>query len=820
MTASRHITLTLLTRTLVAPFTHEPRKDNPNVRFGEFAAFSDAPDDVMRYDAVDDTRKFAAAPTNSYDDAAEDGASSTTMFFDKPAWDLAVATFEAEPPSVPPIPPSPPPDPPSPMPAAPPTLAVCDGMRIVSEESSFSAGASRGTYHHILLKIWVRQWVPGGRVLLQWAPMVPNIEQLTGAHLVPRAGYTEEERRLVPRSSPTTLLELERATTRRCRWSHEANEGGACVLLEASVVSSQPPSASLHCIDGELAAAGYVASLEKGLDYAGCPLDLNPLDGYSLSDVDPSSQTIEVRLLLRRWVPGGHVSLVWPGASEKPLIAEVDYNVAPGVAKPLQLWGAKHLGTRVRAAPGPLPGIEMLFELGEYEDAGRAPHLRARGWRDEFLVPWAAGQQMGDRTVCVDPQDIATPDPPPPSPSPSPPPPPMARQTWKALERERAEREAQRLQAQAIEAATLQRVNATTDPFVMSMQPTDDDPYGQASCFFGFRARLLPLGRPLIRCKASLPPSPPPPPPASPPPQPPPRPPTPSPPPNVLHSFTAAECELGTGFVQLLGTDADEPPSARSPPPPPQYRRWEPEWSEQRPRPPDEADEMAGAAHAWFVVQIVLEQWQADMRLELTLSGEHLRVLRVKNGLYLPDGTGAVEEGGGSSELHVSVRLLPTTFAYRVPKAVHLRLQGKLGYWRATSCAMERPPAAPPPPSPPPLPPPAAPSPLSPPLPDLTIEYGAFAILSFGLLIVVVSWLRQQLGGCSVAALREAVDRGRARRGAVGVATADDAAENIDDLVAGSKLFANEKHNDERAGSGREKDAQRLRVDMQDSVLD
>ena len=72
------------------------------------------------------------------------------------------------------------------MPAAPPTLAVCDGMRIVSEESSFSAGASRGTYHHILLKIWVRQWVPGGRVLLQWAPMVPNIEQLTGAHLVPR----------------------------------------------------------------------------------------------------------------------------------------------------------------------------------------------------------------------------------------------------------------------------------------------------------------------------------------------------------------------------------------------------------------------------------------------------------------------------------------------------------------------------------------------------------------------------------------------------------------------------------------------------------
>jgi len=178
-------------------------------------------------------------------------------------------------------------------------------------------------------------------------------------------------------------------------------------------------------------------------------------------------------------MPGGHVSLVWPGATSAVEIAEVDYNMAPGVAKPLQLWGAKHVGTRVRAPGTTLPGIEMLFELGEYVDTERQSHMRSRGWRDQYTVPWAAGEESGLKGVCADPHDVATPDPPPPSPSPSPPPPPMAKQTLKALERKQAE--AQRLEQLAAAAAALERKELGNLPGVRSFLPTDDDPLRDSS---------------------------------------------------------------------------------------------------------------------------------------------------------------------------------------------------------------------------------------------------------------------------------------------------------------------------------------------------
>ena len=59
-------------------------------------------------------------------------------------------------------------------------------------------------------------------------------------------------------------------------------------------------------------------------------------------------------------MPGAQVSFVWPGEAAAAEIAEVDDNVAPGVAKPLQLWGAKHVGTRIRGAADAVPGVEML----------------------------------------------------------------------------------------------------------------------------------------------------------------------------------------------------------------------------------------------------------------------------------------------------------------------------------------------------------------------------------------------------------------------------------------------------------------------------
>ena len=269
--------LDLATRTFVAAFTHEPRKDNPNLRFGEFAAFTDTPAEIpFRIPTISRDEGTDILTDTPYEDAemATKDIAQTTMFLDKPAFENAVAWFVDGPPNVPPTPPSHPPSPgcpPSPSPPplppplpGPPPLAECDGMRIATEESSFSENgdASRATYH---LKIWVRQWVPGGRVLVQWSPQLPKIEQLSGARLVPQSEYTALENLVVPQSSsPVTILELGRATmTSRCGWKHEVLLGGACLLVEASVVSLMELIPTLHCIEGTIAAVGYVASLAK-----------------------------------------------------------------------------------------------------------------------------------------------------------------------------------------------------------------------------------------------------------------------------------------------------------------------------------------------------------------------------------------------------------------------------------------------------------------------------------------------------------------------------------------------------------------------------
>ena len=410
--------------------------------------------------------------------------------------------------------------------------------------------------------------------------------------------------------------------------------------------------------------------------------------------------------------------------------------------------------------------------------------------------PWTDSLQRGGTStgsICVDPRYVATPTPPPPSPSPSPWLPPMTLQSWEDLNRQRAESNALLVDMEAAEAAQIRQSSSAKDlPFVQSLQPTDDDPYGQASCFFGFRARSIPLGRPMIRCNASLPPSPPPPPPLPPQPMRPPTPPHPFSPPNVLQSFGIAECEeLGPGFVQLLGTEADEPPAQHPPPLPPQYKRWEPE-STAAPPPTVAAVAEAEAAQAWFTVQIVVDRWQAGVRLDMTLSGKQLRTLHVRNALLLVNGPEDRIPGNripedprpGSTELHVSVLLLPPTFGVEEWPYVYLHLQGKLTHWGATSCTTERPPTATPRPPPPPFA--AVLSALPPPLPGLNTEYmsSRALLLSFsGLLSMGVWWLLRLLvsllGGCSVDALREAIERGRSRRGAVSVATVDDVADIV-----------------------------------------
>ena len=90
-----------------------------------------------------------------------------------------------------------------------------------------------------------------------------------------------------------------------------SNSGGACVVLEGSVNAAVEPSASLFCVEGDAASLGYLSSLQEGLDYSGCPLDSDPLDGYSLGTFDFSSQTTEV-------CAGSHLTRVH---SRSPLIS-------------------------------------------------------------------------------------------------------------------------------------------------------------------------------------------------------------------------------------------------------------------------------------------------------------------------------------------------------------------------------------------------------------------------------------------------------------------------------------------------------------------
>ena len=130
-------------------------------------------------------------------------------------------------------------------------------------------------------------------------------------------------------------------------------------------------------------------------------------------------------------------------------------------------------------------------------------------------------------------------------------------------------------------------------------------PYQPTACFFGFMADKVPPGRPIIRCKAAMPPSPPPPPPRPPPPSPSPSPP---PPPNVLLTIRETSCSLG-GHVQFMS---------------------------EAPQPATPAEPAHSPKQLSFRVAVMLRWWQPGTRLRLGLRGRGLRVLEVSsNAAYL-----------------------------------------------------------------------------------------------------------------------------------------------------------------------------------------
>lgn len=170
-----------------------------------------------------------------------------------------------------------------------------------------------------------------------------------------------------------------------------------------------------------------------------------------------------------------------------------------GVDWPLKVYGATHLGTRVRADP--VQGVEMLFQLGPNEDHERATHLFGNAWRESFAVQWTP--------------TLAAPK--------------EAAETYQG------------------------GLCYPRDPAALaSLQPA----HGPSACLFGFQAVSLPPGRPIVRCKVELPPTTPPPPPAPPPPSAAPSPPPPAAPPKTLFVIDDDACALG-GRVVFGASNAD-----------------------------------------------------------------------------------------------------------------------------------------------------------------------------------------------------------------------------------------------------------------------
>ena len=520
-------------------------------------------------------------------------------------------------PSMPNVPRSPP-LPPPPLPG----LALCDNIH-VSPESKISNDGKGGSFYRVHLKIWVARWVPGGRFRIVWTPAMPTVYGCEGARVVPVSEYTQREAQEAAATAMSVLELPDRIHLSGCNWADPRLSGGGCVLLDASIESEESPHASPYCAPGGSTSTAYLAELEAAFDSQGCALDEEPLDGYSRV-YDPSLKSSEVHVLLRSWKPGGIVSMFWPGAADLIELQHVQYNVAPTEEWPMELWGGKHLGTRKRKEP--VAGVEMLFELGAFDDKRREARLVKQGWREDYPVRWAKASLDPDDEgsgICLEPPKIATPDPPPPPPPPSPPPPPLARQALRQKERTDAETRAKvgdgasRLVG-GTEYEASERYERAAD------LAAGKDPHGQAACFFGFKASHVPMGHPIIRCKASMPPSPPPPPPSSPPPSPVPSPPLPLPPPHVLMALDRTACPLG-GFVQtLLEGPLDAPPSQQ------QQQQQQP-WRQQQLR----TDGQAEAARRWFTVALVFDVWQPSTRVTLSLAGNGLQLVKARNADYI-----------------------------------------------------------------------------------------------------------------------------------------------------------------------------------------
>jgi hypothetical protein len=270
-------------------------------------------------------------------------APTSTSVVDTIAWDaIGTGAFS----STVTYPPDPPPSPPSPLPLAPPELSHCDDIHLDASSSVLGKPNDKGGKHRIYVKLWVRQWVPGGRVLLNWSPMLPYLHatQLVGARVVSRNELATDPSISRHVSATTTVLELNNFThAPRCEWRLAELQGGSCVMVEGSMTSEVPPTVALRCIPETPTARDFLHDLETRMAFQGCPLDKDPLDGYSISPITsgeaaaqaaqggvasahqglPSEhaseeQGVDVRLLLREWHPGTLVSMFWPGYAHAP----------------------------------------------------------------------------------------------------------------------------------------------------------------------------------------------------------------------------------------------------------------------------------------------------------------------------------------------------------------------------------------------------------------------------------------------------------------------------------------------------------------------
>ena len=251
-------------------------------------------------------------------------------------------------PSGPPAPPNPPP---------PSALVECDaGIRTSPIWPAFVPQPELGPGHyHVSVQVLFRTWIPYGRMALEWAPKTPHIGKVSdGAKVIALADLPEDEASSL-RSVPATVLELrkDRPALRCSTGSADTAMDVACVLIEGTigVGATTTPRVRVRCLPGSRTASNFVESMSVQLDEAAmhsassptlhmseaeqsahaaqalprekllssrCPLDESPLDGYSVSAVDPHTKLAEARVLLRSWVEGSLVSLLYPGVTEAP----------------------------------------------------------------------------------------------------------------------------------------------------------------------------------------------------------------------------------------------------------------------------------------------------------------------------------------------------------------------------------------------------------------------------------------------------------------------------------------------------------------------